>query len=342
MLKIEFHDREKEISEIMHVLNAQPSLITFVYGPINSGKTELFNHLVKILPKDFRVFYINLRGIYVEKSEDFLKVLFEVKGRNVKDCIKYALDILPNEVVTPKGKIPIPRSLLRQIFKEKELENVFVYLESFLTEISKKKIPVLVLDELQKIGDIKINGMLIYELFNLFVRLTKELHCCHVFAITSDSLFIERVYSEAMLHGRCRYLLVDDFDYDATKSFLKKYGFNDEEVEIVWKYFGGKPVYLVEAVRNKHRLGKFCEEMLKIRMNQIRFLLSDVKRRGEIRVEEVLKALEPFKDSEAIEFFELNDIVEFLIRNNIFFLDPVNGTLKLQSKLDLVAVRKIL
>ena len=27
-----------------------------------------------------------------------------------------------------------------------------------------------------------------------FIRLTKELHLCHVFAVSSDSLFIENVY----------------------------------------------------------------------------------------------------------------------------------------------------
>jgi len=113
----------------------------------------------------------------------------------------------------------------------------------------------------------------IYELFNLFVRLTKELHCCHVFAITSDSLFIEKIYSEAMLHGRCRYLLVDDFDYDTTAEFLRKYGFSKEEIKLAWSYLGGKPIYLVEAVKNKNRLKDFCEEMLRFRIRQIKDLL---------------------------------------------------------------------
>ncbi|MCD6203791.1 MAG: hypothetical protein J7I99_05485 [Methanophagales archaeon] len=33
-------------------------LITFVYGPINSGKTELFNHVIGQL-QDNVVFYVN-------------------------------------------------------------------------------------------------------------------------------------------------------------------------------------------------------------------------------------------------------------------------------------------
>jgi AAA+ ATPase superfamily predicted ATPase len=66
-----------------------------------------------------------------------------------------------------------------------------------------------------------------------------------------DSLFIGRVYAKAMLQGRCRNLLFDDFDYENTKEFLKKCGFNDEKIKLTWNYFGGKPVHLVKAIRNR-------------------------------------------------------------------------------------------
>jgi AAA+ ATPase superfamily predicted ATPase len=342
MLEIEFYNREKEMEEIMRILNARPDLITFVYGPINSGKTELINHLIRTLPKNFRVFYINLRGIYVERSEDFLKVLFNVRGKSFKECVRFALELLPSEVITPKGKIPIPKSTLKQIFKEREFENVFVYLESFLTEIAKKKMPVLIIDELQKIGDLKIDGYLIYELFNLFIRLTKELHCCHVFAVTSDSLFIERVYAEAMLQGRCRYLLVDDFDYETTKGFLRKYGFSKEEIELTWNYFGGKPVYLVEAVKNKHRLKEFCEEMLRIRIGQIEEIVFKLEIENKKLFKEVVELLKEIERMERVRYRFITDAISFLVKNNIIFADPTVKVVRPQSKLDLLAIRMIL
>ncbi|RLI87085.1 MAG: ATP-binding protein [Archaeoglobales archaeon] len=342
----------REIEEFMRILNSRPDLITFVYGPINSGKTELISYLIKTLSKDFRVFYINLRGIYVERSEDFLKVLFDVRGRSVKECIRFALQLLPSEVITPKGKIPIPKSMLKQIFKERELENVFVYLETFLTEICKKKVPVLIVDELQVIGDLKVDELLIYKLFNLFIRLTKELHCCHVFAVTSDSLFIERVYSEAMLQGRCRYLLVDDFDFKTTEGFLKKYGFNKEEIELVWENFGGKPVYLVEAIKNKNRLKDFCKEMLNLRTNEIKQRLKILKELGyevvigskryEVDYEKVVSALRDVAKDEVLGD-TIDEIAKrFLVRENILFFDLLKTILRSQSKLDLLAVRRIL
>ncbi len=60
MKRIGFHDREREKKEFTDILNSEPSLITFVYGPINSGKTTRVNHPVDHLPEDYKVFYINL------------------------------------------------------------------------------------------------------------------------------------------------------------------------------------------------------------------------------------------------------------------------------------------
>ena len=107
--------------------------------------------------------------------------------------------------------------------------------------------------------------------------MTKELHLCHVFAVSSDSLFIEEIYSAAMLQGRCDYLLVDDFGYEEMMSFLDKYGFSDEEKEQVWGYCGGKPVYLVKLINAKmsgKSIKEEVEDMLETRKSQILSILS--------------------------------------------------------------------
>ena len=66
---------------------------------------------------------------------------------------------------------------------------MFRYIERFFVEMSAERVPVMILDELRVIGDMKIDGHLIYKLFNFFVWLTKELHLARVFVVTSDSLF---------------------------------------------------------------------------------------------------------------------------------------------------------
>jgi len=342
---IEFYNREKEIQEIMNILNMRPDLITFVYGPINSGKTELMSYLIKTLSKEFRVFYINLRGIYVERSEDFLKVLFEVddKEYDLKEYFRMLMDHLPSKLELPfVGGIPVPKNLFKRFFEGKEVENVFKYVERLFLKLKERFNPVLIIDELQVIGDLKVDELLIYKLFNLFIRLTKELHCCHVFAVTSDSLFIERVYSEAMLQGRCRYLLVDDFDYETTKDFLKRYGFSEEEIQLAWEYFGGKPVYLVEAIKNKHRLRDICEELLKIRVGQIEEIVFRLEVEDKELFKGVMELFKEVREKGEVRYRFVTDTISFLVRNNILFADPTAKTVKPQSKLDLLAIRNIL
>ena len=70
MKRIAFHDREREMGEIMKILDSEPSLITFVYGPINSGKTTVISHLIKELPEEYAPFYVNLRGRFIADYED--------------------------------------------------------------------------------------------------------------------------------------------------------------------------------------------------------------------------------------------------------------------------------
>ncbi len=339
MQEIEFYDREKEIHEILSILKSPPNLITFVYGPINSGKSSLMLKITDKLPMDYVVFYIDLRERFITGYEDFVKVLFKTHKTKVKDYKRFLIKAL--ESLSFDG-IPIPKNLLVEFLKEKEVEDVFEYIVTVFEILrEKEKIPVLVLDELQVIGDLKIDDFLIYRLFNLFVSIAKKRHLAHIFAVTSDSLFIEKVYSEAMLHGRCRYLLVDDFNYDVTKGFLKKHGFSNEDVKLTWNYFGGKPVYLVEAVRNKHRLREFCEEMLRIRVGQVEEIVFKLKKENETMFKGVVELLKVVGNEENIRYKFITDVIRFLVRNNVLFADPTVKILKPQSKLDLLAIREI-
>jgi len=349
--KIEFHNREKEIKEIMSTLDTRPSLITFIYGPINSGKTELINQIISQLPEEYAVFYVNLRGRFIKSYEEFLDVLFEIdEERKIENVKEYAKAILKDLKII--GGIPIPLNLFEKMFERKERsKDVFKYIETFMVEISRKHVPVLILDELQVIGDIKIDDLLIYKLFNFFIRLTKELHLCHVFAVSSDSLFIERVYSEAMLQGRCRYLLVDDFDEATTMDFLEKQGFNNEEKELAWEYCGGKPVCLVETINSENREKKI-KEMLEIRKGQIKQRIGVLKivskrilfegEEIEIKYENTIEILDRFLDEESYAYEVITPEITYLVNENILFIDPVKCIIKPQSRLDLLAIREVM
>ncbi len=249
--------------------------------------------------------------------------------------------------------IPIPKDIFLKLFKEKEVEDAFVYIETVLRAFYKNgQNPVLVIDELQVIGDLKVNGLLIYKLFNFFIRLTKELHLAHIFAISSDSLFIENIHSEAMLEGRCRYLLVDDFDRETTSTFLKKHGFTDDETNVAWEYFGGKPVYLIELANYENK-GAKAEELLMLRTGEIKRTLKRVKELGsEICIEDrsytvrysgLVDALKHFVVQDEIDRTIVDEIsTAFLVGKNVLFVDPVKNIIKPQSRLELLAIREVI
>jgi AAA+ ATPase superfamily predicted ATPase len=343
MRKIGFHNRESEKKELMRILNTEPTLITFIYGPINSGKTELINNLINHLPESQKVFYINLRGRFIRGYDEFIKVLFDVEhearyGR-IKEFLKPIVSVLPESYYG----IPISKEIFLKLFKDKEIEDAFVYIETVLKAFYKTGYaPVLVIDELQVIGDLKVDELLIYKLFNFFVRLTKELHLAHVFVISSDSLFIEHVYSEAMLEGRCRYLLVDDFDNTTAINFLDRYSISDSEKELIWHYCGGKPVCLVELINTEEKRKERVEALLKIRKGQIEEVVYSLEVKDKEMFEAVLRVLREFMTKDRTSYKYLSIEINFLVRKNIIFADSVNKELRPQSRMNLLAIRAVL
>jgi len=355
-MEIEFDNREKEIEEIKRILSYRPDSIYFVYGPINSGKSSLMDEVVKKLSDDYVIFFVDLRAQIVSNVDEFYDVLFSYEVGLRRRITKFSdvISSLISSAIKIYSGFPLPENLIDKVLRRNKPKNAFTYIFTILKELkSKGKKPVIIMDELQTISDLKIDGPLIYELFNFFVTITKRHHLSHVFTITSDSLFIEKVFNEAMLQGRCDYLLVDDFDYNTTVNFLKKYGFSKEEIDLTWNYFGGKPVYLVKAIKNKHRLKDFCEESLNLRVTEIKSRLKKLKELGEritigeeefeVEYDKVLSALSEFKDKDFLSFDAIDEITKhYLIKINLLFLDPLHSIIKPQSRLDLLVIRRIL
>jgi len=348
MRHIEFHDREKETKEIRAILNVEPSLITFIYGPINSGKTTMISHLIEELPEEYVIFYINLRTKFLSSYGDLIESLFEMEmeSEGTKRKRKETLAELVSSVTKVAG-IPINKEFLDYVFKDNKPKNAFSYIIKLFEEVkSAGKQPVLILDELQKIGDVKVNGFLIYELFNFFIDLTKEKHLAHVFAMTSDSLFLEQIYNEAMLSGRCRYLLVDDFDHETTSTFLEGHDFTDDEKAVAWDCCGGKPICLVELVNAKldvKDVESESKKLLKIRTSQMLSIFDEISL-GKVGYSEkaIIEEFKNFRNEEMVEYNRVSEEKIFLVGRNVLFVDPTQRTMKPQSRLNLLAIRAVI
>ncbi|AEF95786.1 ATP-binding protein [Methanotorris igneus] len=359
---MDLFNREKEINEIMSIIESEPNFIYFLYGPINSGKTALINEIINNrLDKDkYVVFYFDLREIFISKYDDFIEVLFEEYNENKK----------PVEIIKGLIKdtpllfgVPVPKNTLEELLNKKTTKNVFRYITNILLEIKKSgKIPIIILDELQKIGDLKINGFLIYELFNYFISLTKHKHLCHVFCLSSDSLFIEKVYSEAILNGRAKYLLVDDFDKETAikfMDFLSKRILNkklsNEEKELIYSYVGGKSIdiiYIIQELKNKN-LEEILDYLLKDAIQKLDMFLEILNYSKpkieigneiiELKKEDIINALRLFKEKYMINKKEIpTPVYMYLVKKNILFLNPVEGTLRPQSFLIWNGIKRLI
>jgi len=381
---MKFFNREKEIKEILSVIESEPQLIHFIYGPINSGKTALIKEVIKKIDLDKYIpFYIDFRMKNIVDIDDFAEVLLEVRDdievKNLEESIERALEIILSNIKLLKGasiffgmpiNIPISEKVFQKFLdgigkKKKKVGNIYSYIEKLLLRIrSLGKVPILILDELQMLKDISLNGnrTLLKSFFQFLVGLTKAHHLAHVFCVSSDSLFIEHVYSSAELENRADYILVDDFEKKETLEFIDfltkellkgKVSLNNEEKKKIYNLVGGKPVLLIKVI-NKLKtksLDETLDYLLQDEKQKIIMLLSlldDEKVAiGEktfiVKKDEILRVL---KEIARKEFLYQKDVLPkiyyFLVSKNILFLDPIKGILKPQSRLTWHAINKTL
>lgn len=346
-----FYNREKDIRRMKAVLSGEPNLVYFVYGPINSGKTALLMRVFDELSEEYRVFYINFRARHVGEFQDLLKVLFEVQfgGRRKKarEVVRELFKSGAKAVERFKG-IPVPEKIFEYFFVDsRRVEDVFRYLEEVFEEIVRAGYrPVFVLDEMQAIKEVvnTAGRPVTKELFNFMVRLTKETHLCHCLCATSDCLFIEDVYNNARLEGRSKYLLVDDLDKEEAFRVYEGFGFEDKE--LVWDFIGGKVgdmVGLFEGKKQGYREREALSGMLRDEIGRIEWIKWKIlRKRGDS--EENWKFLRRFKEKKGLTKKEIEegfDRLLFWIEQNILFYNPVEGTVRCQSRLIQRAIEKL-
>ncbi len=234
-------DRDNEIDFFLDWFKNLPKLILWVYGPKSSGKTTLIEYVVeKELFEDFEnlkpkgnwwVKYINLREYLISSYDRFIEAFVKPKDEKEKKRRFSASFYL--------GFIRIEGEILNRIKERKE--DLFKVLFEEIKSKAEKHKPILIIDEIQTLEDIYINGdrELLKEFLNFCVRLTKETHLSHVVILSSNTTFINRIYSDAKLKETSRFFKVDHLDKNIVVEWLTSEGFKDDEIELIWDYLGG-------------------------------------------------------------------------------------------------------
>ncbi len=330
---MKFWDREKEKKWLKHYLLTEPNAILFVYGPKSSGKTTLLMKVVEELPKEKFIYYwFDLREELISDYDSVVQLFFTPKGW-LKEMIS---------VIKPKinlGIFEIEPHVLEEI-KRKERKPFAEMRKRLEEDRAKGLVPVIVFDELQKLKDIYLNGgsqrPLVKELFNFFVRLTKVLHLSHVIVMTSDTFFIEQVYTDSTLKNTSEFYLVDFFDDETAKEILISEGLSESDAKYIVDNIGGIPWMMERILSNGdvrdsvHRL--YLQSKSRIEM----FLIeSDDPDRYEDMLKEILSGQFKLRKDNIKE-------VKELVNNEILFYDPLTSKVRFHTKPDEIAAKDMI
>ena len=324
-------DRGKEKEWLKRYLLTEPNAILFVYGPKSSGKTTLLMKVVEELPKDEFIYYwYDLREELITDYSSVIELFFTEKGwfKSLIDTISPKINL---------GMFEIDTDMLEGIRSKKV--KPFIEMRKQLEKGRKKgQIPVIVFDELQKLKEVYLNGdtkqrPLVRELFNFFVRITKVLHLAHVIVMTSDTFFIEQVYTDSTLKNTSRFYLVDFFDDETAKKILISEGLSEEDANYAVEWIGGVPWMIEELLEGD--LKETIQELFKQAKSKI---VESTRKRKDLKdiLRRVIEGENLYYDDEAI------DMVKELVDKEILFMDPINGEVRFQTRLDERAAREIL
>ena len=341
----EFVDREKEIAYLKSRFAQTPEEILWLYGPKSAGKTTLIEYLIeKELTNGLKFFdkywikYINFRRAMVGSYENFIDSFFETASKDdFTNEIKGSFDI---------GIFKLEAKVLEQV-KRKE-KNLFHELIKRLQRITKQKL--IIIDEIQTLEDIYYNGEreLLKEFLNFCVALTKELHIAHVVILSSNTVFIERIYNDAKLKVTSLFKKIDHLDKETTLEYLEYKGVSQNDKELIWNYLGGC-IPLIQRLFYEQKefasLQEYLEYQVALAKSEIveimrRFM--DEKKRAIFRA--IIKIIvdEGVYRSKEDEEPEYVEVIDFMSQNEIFFYDPLTQEVRGNNRLYEKAFEKLI
>ena len=260
---VPFLYREKEILFLEEWFREPPQRILFIYGPKSSGKTTIISYVIekRLLSKGnrrrFWVKYFNLRETLISSYDSFLDTFFV----NVDDNGKERGGKVGINVLGFKAEV-------YQKVKSKQLNLFKVFIEEIERVVRRgKRRGVIIIDEIQKLRDVYIrngNGEreLLKEFLNFCVSLTKERHLSNVAILTSNTVFIERIYNDAKMKKTSEFMRISHLSKDEVYEWLGGVeGIGSRDIELIWEYVGGNISRIMKILR-EYKVGGELSKLL--------------------------------------------------------------------------------
>jgi hypothetical protein len=355
--KSAFINRACELNYLTHWIHEEPGYMLFLYGPKSSGKTTLLMKFIETQLNDnlYNIKHFNLRKVFIGTYIDFIQAFFEVDYSKATEDVKkkkeYRLKVfnLSKEV--------------KKSLENKTLDPFVVMEKELIKLVNKGKYPVIIIDELQALEDIYMNGQqsLLKELFNFFVAMTKESHLCHVVIASSDGYFLNKLYNDSRLTKTSAFYEIDylpkeDIRYWLShlknESNISDYILTDKQIETIWKYLGGSMFeiscllgQLIPYAKNQtisnSQLMQLIQKPIVENSSKLNFYatLHDNKRAllkkiftiHQQKLDFTMNDLKALVTSKLYEISDLNDALNYLVQANILSFNPVTAAYRLQG-----------
>ncbi len=350
---VPFIDREEEIEFFKERFKEEPQKILFVYGPKSTGKTTTIEYVIEneLDDKEYWINYLNLRRTTIANYENFIYSFFEEIDENTTTELNrtYDLKIFKLEAKTLKA------------IKERRI-NLFAELIRKFEKIDKKKI--FIIDEIQVLEEIYINGEkeLLKEFLNFCVALTKETHLSHVVILTSNTIFLNKIYNDSKLKETSDFKLIEHPKKEIAIKLLKDLGYSDDKIDLALEYYGTTLTLLIKLYSyikpdsSIDELKKYLEsEALDAKM-QIRSLLTFADRKQnykelftkdereiflEIAKKIVTDGFIEIGKLKIDEDLKLKKVIDIFCEKEILFYNPQTGIITPNSKIYLKGMEQI-
>ena len=350
-----FVDREEEINFFKDYFNELPRKILFVYGPKSAGKTTLIEYVIeneliddkKIFKSNkFNIKYINFRGKLIASYNTFLDSIIRKQDKEIEAELSCEINL---------GVFRLSPKLYSKA-KEKE-EDIFDLLISEFKKSNKKNI--FIIDEIQVLQDLYINGSreLLKEFLNFCVRLTKELHLSHVVILTSNTIFLNRIYNDSKLKATSIFKLIEHPKENISKKLLKDLGYNENQINLIMDYYGTAFTYLLKVaqfIKPDESIDKLKEYLDKEKLDsfmQIKDLLIRKKKYNlaqnasaifkKIAKEIVKNGCFSLSKKDEDELEEIYPVIEIFCEKEILFYEPQTGLITPNSRIYLKAMEEL-